>query len=194
MTGVRWSAEDMEFLIANSSKLAVKDLAIKLSRSTKNVRRKMSRMGLKTVPGSYSLCVGDVCVHGHSIESVEQLTARSQCRMCVASYAQHYREGNPNYTERVRLARHGLTTEDYERLLQEQDGRCKICRALPGQRALSVDHDHGRCPGGTSCGKCVRGLLCGGCNRGIGQFNDDILKLMAAIRYLEDWETSRDTR
>jgi hypothetical protein len=64
-----------------------------------------------------------------------------------------------------------LTPFDWYLLLDQQDGRCAICRCLPGkERRLAVDHDHRCCPGKRSCGKCVRGLLCPRCNQGVGFF------------------------
>jgi len=64
--------------------------------------------------------------------------------------------------------KYGLTVDDYNRLLAEQDGRCAICRGKSVKnRRLCVDHDHACCPGGRSCGKCIRGLLCNQCNRKI---------------------------
>lgn len=57
-----------------------------------------------------------------------------------------------------------ITLEQYNALLESQDGACYICRSVP-EGNLTVDHDHGCCPGRRSCGRCVRGLLCHGCNR-----------------------------
>lgn len=60
--------------------------------------------------------------------------------------------------ERALQTRYGITVEDYERMLAEQGGRCKVtdCRRLPGKRRLDVDHNH-------QTGE-VRGLLCRRCN------------------------------
>lgn len=73
---------------------------------------------------------------------------------------------------------YGLTPEQYETMLAEQGGVCKICKGLDNGRwkLLAVDHCH-------STGK-VRGLLCAKCNKGLGQFNDDAALLKAAITYL----------
>lgn len=63
------------------------------------------------------------------------------------------------------MFRYGITVEQYDELLRKQEGRCAICRELPGDRALHVDHDHSCCAGrARNCGKCVRGLLCYSCN------------------------------
>ena len=70
----------------------------------------------------------------------------------------------------------GISPEQYQALLTEQEGRCKICGRLPQSRRLSVDHCH-------ATGK-VRGLLCGQCNHGIGNFQDDPRLLKAAAEYL----------
>lgn len=64
-----------------------------------------------------------------------------------------------------------------------QDGLCAICGnpQIPGEgsstKQLHVDHDH-------QTGK-VRGLLCNQCNPGLGYFQDDISRLIAAVKYLE---------
>ncbi len=76
----------------------------------------------------------------------------------------------------------GITEEDYQRLLKEQNGVCKICgrpeaisrNGIP--RHLSVDHDHET--------HVVRGLLCSRCNIALGSFLEDI-SLKSAIAYLE---------
>lgn len=75
----------------------------------------------------------------------------------------------------------GLTPEDYQQMLVEQNGRCAICKRLPPRGyVLHVDHDH------TS--GAIRGLLCGECNWGLGHFGDDVVRLQAAIEYLQKAE------
>jgi hypothetical protein len=67
---------------------------------------------------------------------------------------------------RVReLAQNGLSTEDYQKLLTRQDGRCAICRRRCGRgRRLAVDHDH-------ATGR-VRGLLCFRCNTSLARYEE----------------------
>jgi len=76
---------------------------------------------------------------------------------------------------------YGITHEDYERMLEEQKGKCAICGTdkprRKGRLYFSVDHCH-------DTGK-VRGLLCDFCNNGIGRLNDDPALLRKAIEYLE---------
>ena len=79
--------------------------------------------------------------------------------------------------ERIRtLRRHyGLTLEEYDQMLLDQNGVCAICFE-PGY-PLNVDHDHST---GT-----VRGLLCIPCNQGVGHFRDNTKFLLNAVSYLE---------
>lgn len=61
--------------------------------------------------------------------------------------------------------RYGISVEEYETLLEQQNGRCAICGTNPiGKSApintLCIDHDH-------ATGR-VRGLLCNSCNLAIG--------------------------
>lgn len=51
--------------------------------------------------------------------------------------------------------RYGITQEDYIKMWEEQDGKCKLCGKKP-EGYLDIDHDH-------KTGR-VRGLLCRGCN------------------------------
>ena len=71
----------------------------------------------------------------------------------------------------------GINTDEYDALLQLQNGVCAICfRICATNRSLAVDHHH-------ATGE-IRGLLCGRCNRGLGFFNDNTTHLQSAIDYL----------
>lgn len=74
--------------------------------------------------------------------------------------------------------KYGITVEDYELMLERQDGGCAICGAGPGKRRLHVDHDHES--------EVVRALLCGDCNTGIGKFDENPELLRRAAAYLEN--------
>ncbi|WP_082104842.1 endonuclease domain-containing protein [Demequina maris] len=69
--------------------------------------------------------------------------------------------GEPIYGNTSRLARYGITVEEYRGLWFRQGGRCGVCRRQ-FTKPPSVDHDHltGR----------VRGLLCKSCNGAIANF------------------------
>jgi hypothetical protein len=74
---------------------------------------------------------------------------------------------------------YGITREDYDHMLQEQKGRCAICRKPPGnepRKRLHVDHDH-------RTGK-VRGLLCQICNMRVGTL-ETFPMVKKALAYLE---------
>lgn len=68
-----------------------------------------------------------------------------------------------------------LTLEEYNALLEKQNGQCAICK---DEAKLVVDHDHGS-------GK-VRGLLCNNCNAGLGMLKDSPDILRAASQYILD--------
>ena len=81
----------------------------------------------------------------------------------------------------------GISVDDYDRMLREQNGVCAICRRHETIRSnksnkikrLTVDHDH-------STGK-VRGLVCQKCNSILGYANDDPCRLLIAADYLEKY-------
>jgi hypothetical protein len=74
---------------------------------------------------------------------------------------------------------YGITPEQYDAMLAQQNGLCALCQTPETDtrnRVLCVDHDHAT--------KKVRGLLCNGCNRGLGFFQDKVTVLQTAIEYL----------
>lgn len=93
-----------------------------------------------------------------------------------------YKEKQKIKSRTIRLKHlYGMTLDQYENLLAEQEGKCRICRnACPEGKYLSVDHCH-------KTGK-IRGLLCSRCNVALGCFKDSTDNLEAAILYLREYE------
>lgn len=88
-------------------------------------------------------------------------------------------------TDRALRRTYGISLEEYERKADEQNNLCAICfkpetaKGPNGKvRRLSVDHSH-------QTGH-NRKLLCAACNAGIGWFQEDVLRLQSAIKYLLD--------
>jgi hypothetical protein len=77
----------------------------------------------------------------------------------------------------------GINLGEYDIMLKEQNGLCKICKNPPASlnKSLGVDHCH-------KTGK-VRGLLCDKCNRGLGLFGDNPVLLEIAKQYLYEHST-----
>jgi hypothetical protein len=79
---------------------------------------------------------------------------------------------------------YGLSKDDFIEILEEQNGKCKICsidmetfsRGNIKANTLCVDHDH-------YTGK-FRGLICNNCNRAIGLLDDSKENLLSAYKYL----------
>lgn len=75
-----------------------------------------------------------------------------------------------------RKCKYGISRNEYDRMHRVQEGKCAICRDLPDEHNLRVDHDHrsGR----------VRALLCNNCNAMLGHARDNIRLLEAGAGYL----------
>ena len=112
-----------------------------------------------------------------------------ECRECAKTRVRAWREANPekyragyqrdnNKKEQRRAAliesRYGITVAQYEQMLEDQAGCCKVCST--GGVTLDIDHDH-------ATGE-VRGLLCRRCNLTLGLYNDNADHLEALASYL----------
>lgn len=90
-------------------------------------------------------------------------------------YAQTDEQRFKSYIKR----QYGLEWDEYQQMVEEQDGNCAICgQKDPDRPRLSIDHDHysGR----------VRGLLCFPCNTGIGKLQDNYDLVQRAADYLKE--------
>ena len=111
----------------------------------------------------------------------ERLRARGRVYDHKRSKTPHRRA--VNHTSNLKC-KYGMTVEQYDALLVEQDGLCAICRRPESviqqgtAKKLHVDHDH--------LTGVVRGLLCAACNKALGLLCDDPAALRNAALYLED--------
>jgi len=106
------------------------------------------------------------------------------CKVCFASTRKKYRKKikAPGYWRKNHIKwKYGITLEQLEDLLRNQDFKCKICNVdfdnSIKSTTMCIDHDHKT--------NKVRGLLCNSCNVGLGLFKDNIDALQNAILYLE---------
>ena len=91
------------------------------------------------------------------------------------------------YLRKYRLKqKYGLSLEEYDTMLLEQNGCCAICGTdTPGGNGrFHVDHCHSS--------NRVRGLLCARCNIGLGFFRDNTVVLARAIEYLASFDEQEE--
>jgi hypothetical protein len=103
-------------------------------------------------------------------------TRRKECRACRSAYKKAYALAHPE-KHRIKarnglIKGYGILPEDYNRMFEEQEGKCAICGLHQSNfnRSLAIDHCH-------TTGK-VRMLLCTNCNSLLGMAKEsrDILK------------------
>lgn len=115
----------------------------------------------------------------------EQWANNPEYREKIKAQLKKARDNNPEFRKNARKSnlkrQYGMTPEEYDQMLEEQDGRCKICGTHQSElkRRLAIDHCH-------KSGK-IRGLLCADCNTGIGHLKDDPKILEKAKQYLESF-------
>lgn len=87
---------------------------------------------------------------------------------------------NPDKVRNKQLRyKYGITLEDFNKMLIEQDAKCAICASPHAGRngTFNVDHCH-------ATGK-VRALLCHDCNTALGKFKDSPELMRKAADYIE---------
>lgn len=109
--------------------------------------------------------------------------ADAENKHSIREYDANRYANDPDHRRRMRnrnlLRWYGITLEEYEQMIVDQNGRCAICdEAFVG--SPHVDHCHQT---GT-----LRALLCPLCNKGLGQFRDDLNFLRQAVAYLERYQ------
>ncbi|TXS35186.1 endonuclease VII domain-containing protein [Streptomyces sp. t39] len=102
------------------------------------------------------------------------------CKVCTAAQRKEkYNRpgGGKDMVYAKNLERnYGMTMEQYQAKVAEQDGKCAICGITPDHR-LHVDHDHRT--------GAVRDLLCRPCNYALGNAQDSLRIVRAMAAYLE---------
>ncbi len=108
---------------------------------------------------------------------------RSVCKRCHSKRVQVSRKlrGRSETKEQIRKynlkKQFGLSIDQYNTMLAEQNNVCCICGLIDRKYRLAVDHCH-------KTGK-IRGLLCSNCNQGIGHLKDNPALLRKAADYVE---------
>jgi hypothetical protein len=108
----------------------------------------------------------------------------SWCKICTIDRARIRATTNPvkrkEQDKKYYLKKKfNLSVEEYDTLLEKQNGVCAICKKVDRRKnyRLSVDHCH--------YSYKIRGLLCRSCNLGLGYFYDTSSFLENAINYLQ---------
>jgi hypothetical protein len=104
----------------------------------------------------------------------------------MRAYQQAFAAARPHYhRNRNLLRRYGISNDDYQTILANQNFACPICTveisdtlAYRDKRSVVVDHNH-------DTGE-VRGILCSGCNLVLGHARENTNILYRAIVYLSE--------
>lgn len=100
-------------------------------------------------------------------------------------YQSDYRKRNNQAVKKSRLKNwYGITLEEYDQILKEQNNKCPICKIeLDGGKYTHLDHKHGE--SGLSS---IRGITCSACNTMLGFAKDSTKIFESAIEYLKKFE------
>lgn len=100
---------------------------------------------------------------------------------CAACYQKQYKLDNPRKYRDIKLRHlYGISLEQYEAMLVEQDYKCKICNRKDNKlndgttQNFVVDHRHSD--------KKVRALLCHTCNKNVGVVEKHLDKILEYLR------------
>ena len=119
-----------------------------------------------------------VCIECAKEMSRDIFSPKGKGRIYQRNWSRRKRFQEPNYFKNKVLKKsYGIGLDEYNSILSEQNGVCKICFGPPlGRGSYHVDHDHKT--------KKIRGLLCHKCNVALGMVQDRIDLLHKLIAYL----------
>lgn len=125
--------------------------------------------------------------HSKKLTKDGRISYNAHCKSCrILENLSHEKATKKRQSaRRTRLERYGLTHDEYDNMIQQQQNRCLIC-----QKTFENEKAKGRHPAVDHCHTTgvVRGILCGLCNRALGGFGDNVECLQAAILYLQKHE------
>lgn len=118
----------------------------------------------------------------HCIICIREITNTRNANPVVKEkkQAKYKRDKSKVRDSRLKM-KFGISLEEYNNKLKEQNGICPGCGMTPEQNGkdFAVDHNHET--------GMVRGLLCSRCNAGLGFLQDNINICNNIIRYIERW-------
>lgn len=94
------------------------------------------------------------------------------------AYKKKWVEKNPIKILGYAIKKYGLTSDQFEKMKEEQNGVCAICKGTNKGKRLFVDHCHSSTR--------VRGLLCNTCNLAIGLLKNKPELGIAMSNYLKE--------
>ena len=126
------------------------------------------------------------CLKGHELTEENTYISPTEQRRCRICMKDSRKKVSAEQNKRWDLSKSGWKIEDYNRILVEQNFKCRICSVeldITGARGPTracADHIHDE-------DKTPRGILCAMCNLGIGCLKDSPEILHMAENYLREF-------
>jgi hypothetical protein len=194
----KWTDEEIAYLRATYHDFTLKELAEKLPRhSLKSINKKAFDLGIvkyhyaatenKMIPDFHRLCrsCGEIKPIGcfYPVRTRQRTTVAKTFARCIDCVKSSYRPNHEKYRARELQRKYGITAQEYDSLLQAQNGVCAVCgnpeKITMYKKVISlcVDHCH-------TTGK-IRGLLCSACNKALGALEDSPERVEALLNYIQ---------
>lgn len=114
---------------------------------------------------------GRVCTQCRRDLPLDEFKVRNKSRRSWCKDCEKIKQAE--YSKKQKVAKYGLTVDEFDAMYVKQNGACAICRRVT---RLAIDHNHKT--------GAVRQLLCEACNLGLGIFADNSDLLESAAAYL----------